>query len=144
MPPMLTPRSLACVASAPKSSTRSHGMCSDTRGASPVAALTCAASEIFSTGVRGVPGVLNTLNRVPELPYAQLGTSTVNSSRPLRARSTSSRVAVMWRPFPVSRSARAPVAAGGEAVEERGEDQHDPEGEQLELGPVVALEGEQD
>src|SRR4051794_37494722 len=128
MPPMLTPRSLACVASAPKSSTRSHGMCSDTRGASPVTALTWAASEIFSTGVRGVPGVLNTLNRVPELPYAQLGTSTVNSSRPLRARSTSSRVAVMWLLLlPAGGSARAPVAAGGEAVEERGEDQHDPE-----------------
>ncbi len=50
-------------------------MCSDTRGASPVSACTCAASAIFSNGLRGTPGVENTLNRVPELPYAQLGTS---------------------------------------------------------------------
>ena len=65
---MLTPSSLAWAASAPKSSTLSHGMCSDTRGASPVTAFTCAASAIFSNGSRGVPGVVNTLNRVPELP----------------------------------------------------------------------------
>ena len=76
---------MAWVASAPKSSTRSHGMCSDTRGASPVSAFTWAASAIFSNGLRGAPGVVNTLNRVPELPYAQLGTSIVNSSRPDRA-----------------------------------------------------------
>ncbi len=65
---MLTPSSLAWVASAPKSSTLSHGMCSDTRGARPVTACTWAASAIFSKGSRGTPGVENTLNRVPELP----------------------------------------------------------------------------
>jgi hypothetical protein len=37
--------------------------------------LTCAASAIFSCGVRGVPGVPKTLNRVPELPNAQEGSS---------------------------------------------------------------------
>src|SRR5664279_2776079 len=45
----------------------------DTVGASPVSALTCAASAIFSYGFRGVPGVENTLNRVPEFPYAPVG-----------------------------------------------------------------------
>ncbi len=45
---------------------------------------TCAASAIFSNGSRGTPGWENTLNRVPELPNAQLGTSIVNSARPLR------------------------------------------------------------
>jgi hypothetical protein len=65
---MATPSSFACAASTAKSSTRSHGMCSDTRGASPVTALTWAASAIFSNGVRGTPAVWNTLNRVPELP----------------------------------------------------------------------------
>src|SRR3954451_4857069 len=59
-------------------------MCSDTRGATPVYRCTCAASEIFSNGSRGTPGWENTLNRVPELPNAQLGTSMVNSARPLR------------------------------------------------------------
>ncbi len=44
----------------------------DTFGASPVSAFTWAASAIFSHGSRGVPGVVNTLNRVPEFPYAQL------------------------------------------------------------------------
>ncbi len=57
----------------------------DTFGASPVSALTCAASAIFSYGSRGVPGVVNTLNRVPEFPYAQLGTSMVKSSSSDRA-----------------------------------------------------------
>src|SRR4051794_6539776 len=47
----------------------------DTFAASPVTACTWAASAIFSQGSRGVPGVVNTLNRVPEFPYAQLGTS---------------------------------------------------------------------
>src|SRR5215213_9515952 len=50
-------------------------MCSDTSGARPVNSLTLAASAIFSATVRGVPGLPNTLNRVPELPYAQDGTS---------------------------------------------------------------------
>src|SRR3954462_10950188 len=59
-------------------------MCSDTRGVTPVYRCTCAASEIFSNGSRGTPGWENTLNRVPELPNAQLGTSMVNSARPLR------------------------------------------------------------
>src|SRR4051812_44557587 len=59
-------------------------MCSDTRGATPVYRCTCAASEIFSNGSRGTPGWENTLNRVPELPNAQLGISIVNSARPMR------------------------------------------------------------
>ncbi len=50
-------------------------MCSATVGASPVYRCTCAASAIFSYGSRGVPGVENTLKRVPELPNAQLGSS---------------------------------------------------------------------
>src|SRR5829696_8713954 len=50
-------------------------MCSATFGASPVSSFTFAASAIFSWTVRGVPGVLKTLNRVPELPKAQDGSS---------------------------------------------------------------------
>src|SRR6478735_7765028 len=50
-------------------------MCSATAGASAVYFCTCAASAIFSYGSRGVPGVVKTLNRVPELPKAQLGSS---------------------------------------------------------------------
>jgi hypothetical protein len=37
-------------------------------GRHPVNAFTCAASAIFSNGSLGVPGVVNTLKRVPELP----------------------------------------------------------------------------
>jgi hypothetical protein len=48
---------------------------------------TCAASESFSNGSRGTPGCENTLNRVPELPNAQLGTSIENSSSPRRTAS---------------------------------------------------------
>ena len=43
-------------------------MCSATDGASPVKRCTAAASAIFSSTVRGVPGEPKTLNRVPELP----------------------------------------------------------------------------
>ena len=43
-------------------------MCSATDGARPVIRWTAAASAIFSSTVRGVPGVPNTLNLVPELP----------------------------------------------------------------------------
>ena len=43
-------------------------MCSATLGARPVNRCTAAASAIFSSTVRGVPGEPNTLNRVPELP----------------------------------------------------------------------------
>src|SRR6478609_8682295 len=57
----------------------------DTRGAKPVTAFTWAASAIFSHGSRGLPGVENTLNRVPELPYAHEGTSIVNVSRSCNA-----------------------------------------------------------
>src|SRR5689334_10179734 len=56
-------------------------MCSATDGASPVNRCTVAASAIFSCTVRGVPGVPNTLNRVPELPYAHEGTSMARCSR---------------------------------------------------------------
>ena len=38
-------------------------------------AITWAASAIFSAMVRGVPGVVNTRNRVPELPNAHEGSS---------------------------------------------------------------------
>src|ERR1019366_10638681 len=54
-------------------------MCSATVGDSAVNVFTCAASAIFSCGVRGVPGVPNTLNRVPELPNAHDGNSIVCS-----------------------------------------------------------------
>src|SRR3954451_5313967 len=50
-------------------------MCSDTRGAIPVNRCTAAASSIFSCGVRGTPSCANTLNRVPEFPYAHDGVS---------------------------------------------------------------------
>src|SRR4051812_23739208 len=50
-------------------------MCSATVGATPVKRCTCAASAIFSYGSRGTPGCANTLNRVPELPKAQEGSS---------------------------------------------------------------------
>ena len=50
-------------------------MCSATVGASPVNRCTTAASAIFSRTVRGVPGVPNTLNRVPEFPNAHEGSS---------------------------------------------------------------------
>ena len=43
-------------------------MCSATLGARPVNRCTAAASAIFSSTLRGVPGEPNTLNRVPELP----------------------------------------------------------------------------
>src|SRR6201989_3435339 len=45
------------------------------RGATPVKRCTCAASSAFSQGVRGTPGWPNTLNRVPEFPKAQEGSS---------------------------------------------------------------------
>src|SRR4051794_17733530 len=50
-------------------------MCSATLGATPVCRCTRAASAIFSYGSRGTPGCANTLNRVPELPNAQEGSS---------------------------------------------------------------------
>src|SRR5216683_5963833 len=50
-------------------------MCTATVGATPVNLCTCAASSIFSCGVRGTPGWGNTLNRVPVLPNAQDGVS---------------------------------------------------------------------
>src|SRR5215831_18010231 len=50
-------------------------MCTATLGATPVNACTCAASSIFSCGVRGTPGWANTLNRVPVLPKAHDGNS---------------------------------------------------------------------
>lgn len=51
-------------------------MCSATVGATPVNACTWAASSSFSCGVRGTPCCANTLNRVPEFPYAHDGVST--------------------------------------------------------------------
>jgi len=42
---------------------------------------TLAASSIFSKGSRGVPGVVNTLNRVPEFPKAHDGSSIAWASR---------------------------------------------------------------
>ena len=51
--PSATPCSSAYARSAAKSSTRSHGMCSATDGASPVNRCTVAASAIFSSTVRG-------------------------------------------------------------------------------------------
>src|SRR5215831_3063980 len=50
-------------------------MCTATLGAIPVYLCTCAASSIFSWGVRGTPGWANTLNLVPVLPNAQDGVS---------------------------------------------------------------------
>src|SRR4051812_46867572 len=50
-------------------------MCRATLGAMPVYLWTCAASAIFSYGSRGTPGWAKTLNRVPELPKAQDGSS---------------------------------------------------------------------
>src|SRR3984885_1206386 len=50
-------------------------MCTATVGATPVNVWTCAASSIFSCGVRGTPGWANTLNRVPVFPKAQDGSS---------------------------------------------------------------------
>src|SRR4051812_27972626 len=84
--PIRTPRSAACAASLPKSSTTSQGMCSETRGATPVNVCTWAASSSFSKGFRATPGCPNTLKRVPELPNAQDGSSMVCSARFRRAR----------------------------------------------------------
>src|SRR6266581_59746 len=50
-------------------------MCTAMAGATPVKRCTWAASCAFSHGVRGTPGWLNTLNRVPEFPNAQEGSS---------------------------------------------------------------------
>src|SRR5215469_9998881 len=50
-------------------------MCSAMLGAAPVKRCTCAASLIFSYGLRGTPGCGNTLNRGPELPNAHDGNS---------------------------------------------------------------------
>src|ERR1700712_472070 len=61
-------------------------MCRATLGASPVSSFTLAASASFSWMVRGVPGVPKTLNRVPELPNAQDGSSiTCSPSRSVMA-----------------------------------------------------------
>src|SRR3954453_12644108 len=62
-------------------------MCSATVGATPVWRWTCAASAIFSYGSRGTPACANTLNRVPELPNAQDGTSTVCARKARRTAS---------------------------------------------------------
>src|SRR5262245_37296931 len=56
-------------------------MCTATLGATPVYRCTCAASSIFSCGVRGVPGLANTLKRVPVFPNAQDGSSIRCASR---------------------------------------------------------------
>ncbi len=64
-------------------------------GARPVKRCTWAASAIFSCTVRGVPGWPNTLNRVPELPNAQEGSSIGCSAR---AESRSGRCTVMFVP----------------------------------------------
>src|SRR3954465_12629532 len=50
-------------------------MCSATVGATPVNRCTSAASATFSYGSRGTARCANTLNRVPELPNAQDGSS---------------------------------------------------------------------
>src|SRR6266496_2100427 len=50
-------------------------MCTATLGAMPVNRWTCAASATFSCTVRGTPGWVNTLKRVPVLPNAQDGSS---------------------------------------------------------------------
>src|SRR5712671_770451 len=50
-------------------------MCTAILGATPVKRCTCAASSAFSHGVRGTPSWPNTLNRVPEFPKAQEGSS---------------------------------------------------------------------
>src|SRR6476660_10621321 len=55
-------------------------MCRATVGARPVKRCTVAASVIFSSIVRGVPGVPNTLKRVPELPNAHDGSSILRLS----------------------------------------------------------------
>src|SRR5665648_576358 len=68
--PRATPCPAANVRRAAWSSVLSQGMCRATEGARPVSSLTFAASGIFSSMVRGVPGVVNTRNRVPELPNA--------------------------------------------------------------------------
>src|SRR5947207_5155565 len=64
-------------------------MCSATERATPVNVFTCAASAIFSCGVRGTPACGNTLNRVPELPNAQDGSSMRCSRRAVMTRSRS-------------------------------------------------------
>src|SRR6478736_9213191 len=56
-------------------------MCTATLGATPVNRCTCAASSIFSCGVRGVPGLANTLKRVPVFTNAQDGSSIRCASR---------------------------------------------------------------
>src|ERR1700744_4830189 len=50
-------------------------MCRATLGVTPVWRCTCAASASFSYGFRGRPGCGKTLNRVPEFPKAQDGSS---------------------------------------------------------------------
>ncbi len=61
---------------APRSRRRCPTECGRaTAGASPVSRCTVAASASFSSMVRGVPGVPNTLKRVPEFPNAQEGSS---------------------------------------------------------------------
>src|ERR1700736_1146830 len=64
-------------------------MCSESEGATLVYRCRCAASAIFSYGSRGTPGWANTLNRVPELPNAQDGSSIVCSRRTLLTASRS-------------------------------------------------------
>src|SRR5215471_8690553 len=104
-------------------------MCTATVGATPVTACTCAASSIFSCGVRGTPGWANTLNRVPVLPNAHDG----NSIRcPLSALFTA-------LTSPISAHLQAAVRMRSLSVEM--EDLGDP-AESL-VGPLVAEAGEE-
>src|ERR1700750_697878 len=73
-------------------------MCTAMLGATPVKRCTCAASSAFSHGVRGTPGWPNTLNRVPEFPKAQEGSSI---SCPFSAALTAVRSSI-WCSSPLS------------------------------------------
>src|ERR1700742_2135170 len=77
-------------------------MCRATLGAIPVNRCTCAASSIFSTGVRGTPGCGNTLNLVPVLANAHDGSS-------MRC-AFSAAFTLATSPIPGPLRARAPVA----------------------------------
>lgn len=80
-------------------------MCRDTRGVIPVYRWTWAASESFSKGSRGVPGLPNTLKRVPEFPNAHEGSSMVWVRNAESTRSRVGPVIVMVAPTPSSSSA---------------------------------------
>src|ERR1700735_597467 len=87
-------------------------MCTAMRGATPVNRCTCAASSVFSHGVRGTPGCPNTLNRVPVFPNAQEGSS-ISCCLSAALTAVRSRIPVPLHVHPAPRSCAYPLLGRG-------------------------------